>query len=98
VGYSRAAEICVTARRVAADEALRIGLATSVVPLDQLDSAVDELVAQVLRPAPGATRETLALIASAASGVSDTEQLALERAAQLRRLAELAALAGSPSA
>ncbi|GLZ33585.1 enoyl-CoA hydratase [Lentzea sp. NBRC 105346] len=94
VGYSRAAEICVTTRRVPADEALRIGLANSVVPVEELSSAVDALVDQVLKPLPGAVSETLALIASAASGVSDSEQLALERAAQLRRLQELAALAG----
>ncbi|WP_235921896.1 enoyl-CoA hydratase/isomerase family protein [Lentzea tibetensis] len=94
VGYSRAAEICVTTRRVPADEALRMGLANSVVPVSGLDDAVDELVAQVLKPMPGAVSETLALIASATSGVSDDEQLALERAAQMRRLTELAKLAG----
>lgn len=94
VGYSRAAEICVTTRRVPADEALRMGLANSVVPVSELSSAVDALVDQVLKPLPGAVSETLALIASAASGVSDEEQLALERAAQLRRLRELATLAG----
>jgi enoyl-CoA hydratase/carnithine racemase len=92
VGYSRAAELCVTARRVGADEALRIGLANSVVPVDGLSDAVEALVAQVLRPMPGAVRETLALIASAAGGASADEQLAFERGAQLRRLAELAAL------
>jgi enoyl-CoA hydratase/carnithine racemase len=93
VGYSRAAEICVTGRRVGAEEALRIGLANSVVPVDGLDAAVDELVAPVTRAMPGAVRETLALIAAAADGASVGEQLALEREAQLRRLAEFAALA-----
>jgi enoyl-CoA hydratase/carnithine racemase len=84
--------MCVTSRRVPAAEALRIGLANSVVPLDGLDAAVEALVAAVLKPLPGAVSETLALIASAASGVSYTDQLALERAAQLRRLQSFAAM------
>jgi enoyl-CoA hydratase/carnithine racemase len=94
VGYARAAEICVTGRRVGAEEALRIGLANSVVPVDGVDAAVDALVASVTRAMPGAVRETLALIAAAADGASVGEQLASEREAQLRRLAEFAALAG----
>jgi enoyl-CoA hydratase/carnithine racemase len=89
VGYARAVDICLTGRRVAADEALRIGLVNSVVAPDDLDSAVDELVAALLKPAAGATRETLALLASAAEAPTLDEQRAAERAAQLRRLAEL---------
>jgi hypothetical protein len=50
---------------------------------------VDELVAALLKPAAGATRETLALLASAAESPTIDEQRAAERAAQLRRLAEL---------
>nr|WP_223199367.1 enoyl-CoA hydratase/isomerase family protein [Solihabitans fulvus] len=92
VGYSRAAEICLTGRRVPADEALRIGLANRVVPVDGLDAAVDELVAGLLRPMPGAVRETLALLAHAADGPTAESQLAVERAAQVTRLHELAAL------
>ncbi|NGY59738.1 enoyl-CoA hydratase/isomerase family protein [Lentzea sp. NEAU-D13] len=92
VGYSRAAEMCVTSRRVPAEEALRIGLANSVAPLDGLDAAVDALVAAVMKPLPGAVSETLALMASAASGVPFADQLALERAAQLRRVRSFAAM------
>jgi enoyl-CoA hydratase/carnithine racemase len=92
VGYSRAVDICLTGRRVGADEALRIGLVNSVVEPADLDSAVDELVAQLLKPAAGATTETLALLASAADAPSLDDQRAAERAAQLRRLAELATL------
>jgi enoyl-CoA hydratase/carnithine racemase len=98
VGYSRAAEMCVTGRRVGAAEAVRIGLALSAVPVDGLDAAVEELVAGVLKPMPGAVRETLALVLAAAGGTSAGEQLALEREAQLRRLAEFAALAGKSQA
>lgn len=92
VGYARAVEICTTVRRVPAQEALAIGLATTVVPVDELDAAVDALAAQVLKHPAGAIRETLALLASAAAGPTPDEQLARERQAQLRRLQELSAL------
>ncbi len=95
VGYARAAEICLTGRRVPADEALRIGLANSVVEADRLDEAVGELVASLLRPMAGAVRETLALLAHAAEGPTQEEQLAAERAAQIRRLTELRAMLGA---
>ncbi|WP_199441925.1 enoyl-CoA hydratase/isomerase family protein [Umezawaea beigongshangensis] len=91
VGYSRAVDLCVTARRVPADEALGMGLANAVVAPDELDAAVDALVERVLAPVPGAVRETLAILAAAADGAGETEQLATERAAQVRRLAELSA-------
>jgi enoyl-CoA hydratase/carnithine racemase len=94
VGYPRAAEICLTGRRVPADEALRIGLVNAVVEPDQLDAAVTELVGALLKPPAGATRETLALLASAADGADLDQQRAAERAAQLRRLAELRQAAG----
>ncbi|WP_234995585.1 enoyl-CoA hydratase/isomerase family protein [Streptoalloteichus hindustanus] len=105
VGYARAAEICVTGRRVDAEEALRIGLANRVVPGEELDRAVDDLVADLLRPPAGAVRETLALLADAADradgvngvgggggGSALERQMAAERAAQARRLADLAAM------
>lgn len=89
VGYARAVDICLTGRRIGADEALRIGLVNSVVASDQLTAAVDELVAQLLKPPVGAVRETLALLAGAADAPTLDEQRGAERAAQIRRLTEL---------
>ncbi|GDY28954.1 enoyl-CoA hydratase/isomerase family protein [Gandjariella thermophila] len=91
VGYPRAVEICLTGRRVPADEALRIGLANAVVPAGELDAATDALVKQLLKAPAGAATETLALLASAASGPTLEAQLEAERAAQVRRIAALAA-------
>jgi enoyl-CoA hydratase/carnithine racemase len=91
VGPSRALEICVTGRRIAADEAERIGLATAVVPRDQLDGAVADLTAAVLAGPPGAVAEIKALIAGA-SGRTYEDQDRAEREAQTRRIRELAGL------
>jgi enoyl-CoA hydratase/carnithine racemase len=88
VGYARAMDICITGRRVKADEADRLGLATSVVPDDGLGQAVADLVAQILAARRDAVVEIKALLAGAASR-SFAEQEAAERAAQLRRIRDL---------
>jgi enoyl-CoA hydratase/carnithine racemase len=93
VGYSRALEICATARWISAEEAREIGLATAVVPRQELDETVDDLVAALTAPLYGAVSETKALLQSAA--VLDLEeQRRSEREAQVRRFRELAALMG----
>ena len=93
VGYSRALEICATARSVGAEEAREIGLATAVVPREELDGSVADLVAAVTAPLYGAVAETKDLLRTA--HVLDlTEQRRLEREAQVRRFRELAALMG----
>ncbi|WP_448638931.1 enoyl-CoA hydratase/isomerase family protein [Geodermatophilus sp. URMC 63] len=89
VGYSRAMEICLTGRAVGAAEALTTGLANAVVPAAGLDEAVAGLVAVLTAPPPGASRETAALVRSAVRNPPDVQDAA-ERAAQARRLAELA--------
>lgn len=91
VGYALAADICLTVRRVAADEALRIGLANRVVPNDQLDAAVEETVRGLLAVDRGASAETKALLQRAHPRTQD-EQQAAEREAQYRRLRTLAGL------
>jgi enoyl-CoA hydratase/carnithine racemase len=88
VGYSRAVEICLTGRRVGADEALATGLATKVVAADALDTAVAETVAALLAVHRDAAAETKALLLAAA-GRTQADQEAAERDAQYRRLREL---------
>jgi enoyl-CoA hydratase/carnithine racemase len=91
VGYARAADICLTVRRVDADEALRIGLASRVVPNDQLDAAVQDTVDALLAVDRNAAAETKALL-QRAHGRSQDDQQAAERQAQYRRLRALAGL------
>jgi len=93
VGYSRALELCATARAVGAGEAREIGLATLVVPREELQQSVDDLVAALTAPLYGAVSETKTLLQSAR--VLDLEeQRRLEREAQVRRFRELASLMG----
>jgi enoyl-CoA hydratase/carnithine racemase len=94
VGYARALEICVTARMVGAREAVDIGLATAAVPATELDATVDDLVAALTAPMPGAARGTKALLQGAAAHDLDTQRR-LEREAQVGRFRELAALLGA---
>jgi enoyl-CoA hydratase/carnithine racemase len=91
VGYARALEICVTGRRVGAEEALRLGLATSVVPVAGLDAAVSELTARILSASRDAVVEIKALLAGAAGRSYEAQQEA-ERQAQVRRIRDLAGM------
>lgn len=93
VGYSRALEICATARYVSAAEAMAIGLATVVVPAAELDGTVNDLVAALTAAPAGAVRETKALLLGATDRPLD-EQRRLEREAQVRRFRELAGTPG----
>jgi enoyl-CoA hydratase/carnithine racemase len=89
VGYARALEICATGRFVHAPEAERTGLANLVVPADELDGAVADLAAALLAAPRNAVVETKALLQGALSRTYE-EQCAAERAAQTRRLRDLA--------
>ncbi|WP_370418657.1 enoyl-CoA hydratase/isomerase family protein [Streptomyces sp. QH1-20] len=89
VGYARALEICATGRFVHADEAERTGLANLVVPAAELDAATQDLAAALLAAPRDAVVETKALLRDAAGRGYD-EQRTAERAAQARRLRDLA--------
>lgn len=88
VGYARALELCLTGRAVPADEAVHVGLATLAVETDQLAATVDDLVAALLAAPRGAATEAKALLLGASTRTA-AEQLAAERAAQLRCLRDL---------
>jgi enoyl-CoA hydratase/carnithine racemase len=90
VGYSRALEICATARRVGAAEADRLGLVNLVVPAGELAAATDDLVAALLGTVHGAVTATKALLLGARDRTYP-EQLLAERQAQLSRISALAA-------
>ena len=94
VGYARALEICVTGRWVEAAEAGELGLATIVVPPEELDATVADLVEAVTAAPHGAVTATKALLRTAA-GRGYHDQLAAERASQVRRLRALATAAGN---
>jgi enoyl-CoA hydratase/carnithine racemase len=89
VGYSRALEICATARQVSASEAAALGLATAVVPEAEVAEVTGELAAALLQTNTGAVRETKALLQSAMAEDLQTQRL-LERTAQVRRFRALA--------
>ncbi|MCC2279193.1 enoyl-CoA hydratase/isomerase family protein [Streptomyces sp. ET3-23] len=91
VGYARALEICATGRFVHAEEAERTGLANLVVPRDELDAAAADLAAALLAAPRDAVVETKALLRGAAGRTYDQQRVA-ERAAQARRLRDLAGL------
>jgi len=88
VGYSRALEICATGRWVAAAEAAASGLATIVVPVEELDAATRDLAAALLAAPAAAVRATKVLLRGAGRRTYD-EQRAAERAAQAGRLRDL---------
>ncbi|WP_455355819.1 enoyl-CoA hydratase/isomerase family protein [Streptomyces sp. SYSU K217416] len=92
VGYARALEICATGRFVHAAEAERIGLANLVVPVAELGAAVQDLTSALLAAPRDAVVETKALLREA-SGRTYEDQRTAERAAQARRLRDLAGIA-----
>lgn len=94
VGYSRALEICARGRFVEAEEAVRIGLAVAQVPMAEWDAYLDGFLAPIIAAMPGAVSELKHLLFGADTA---PDQLARERAAQIRRLAELASLFGGSS-
>jgi len=62
VGLSKAKELIFTARNISAEEALRIGLVSRVVPGDELMTAAMELAKEIARNAQIAVRQSKAAI------------------------------------
>jgi len=79
VGPACAAEILFSARRLDADQALRIGLVNRVVPVEELESAVRELAATIAGNAPLTVRACKAAIREARREPSTRDLDAVER-------------------
>lgn len=95
VGVPRALELCLTARTVLADEAARLGLAERVVPREDLDGAVRELVQALLAVNAEAAVATKRLLWQAPENTLE-QQAAAERREQVARLRALSALRPTP--
>ena len=98
VGYSRALELVVSGRRVGAEEAVRIGLALTAVPRDELEAAARGVAASCATALPGAIAATKRLLRDAmhpeGHSAAHDARMSAERAAQVGRIAEMVALLG----
>ena len=81
LGLPRALELCLTGRSMDAREAGQLGLAELVVPVAELDGAVDDLVAGLLTADADAARATKELLTQAQGHTLD-QQAAAERRSQ----------------
>ncbi|HNW01118.1 MAG TPA: enoyl-CoA hydratase-related protein, partial [Burkholderiaceae bacterium] len=68
VGKRQAQRLALTTTRIAAPEALSMGLVQQVVSLDALDATVDDTVKELLAGSPNAQREIKTLFAQLAVG------------------------------
>jgi enoyl-CoA hydratase/carnithine racemase len=85
VGLSRALELCLTARTVAASEASQYGLAELLVPVAELDAAVADLTAALLEIDADTAQATKRLLIQAGANTLE-QQAAAERSAQVTLL------------
>lgn len=74
IGPSKAKEILFTAKRYTADEALAMGLINQVVPVDELETAVDEVCARIAENAPLSIRASKLTIDELTKGRGDLDQ------------------------
>ncbi|WP_182874501.1 enoyl-CoA hydratase/isomerase family protein [Microbispora sp. H10670] len=88
VGVPRAIEMCLTARVVGAEEAVRLGLAEIAVPAGDLGQTTRDLAAALLATDHAAATATKRLL-RAAPGRTLEEQAAAERAEQVARIRAL---------
>jgi enoyl-CoA hydratase/carnithine racemase len=95
VGYSRALDICATARVVDGTEAAAIGLANVLTTADSLEDEVQAVVERFTAASHGAVAGTKLLALAASENDLDAQRL-LERRTQVGRLRDLASqLSGS---
>ncbi len=85
IGVHKAKELAFLAEVISAAEAERFGIVNRVVPADELDAAVDEIVARLLQMAPVALSQTKRLLDEAFSH-SFAEAVEAEAAAQVVNL------------
>ena len=72
IGRTRAAEVALTGRRISAQEAFDWGIANTLVEAEELDAAVDDLIARLLDKSPLAlSRAKAAIVASAEETLSN---------------------------
>ncbi len=90
VGYSRALDICATARVVDGEEAAAIGLANVLATADDLEDEVRAAVARFTAAPHGAVTGTKVLALAASENDLEAQRL-LERRTQVGRLRDLAA-------
>lgn len=90
VGLREARRLALTASRIAADEAQRIGLVQRVVPASALDAAVDTLVTDLLACGPAAQAEIKQLYARLAPGpvTAEVRELTAQTIARVRTTPE----------
>ncbi|MEV0622152.1 enoyl-CoA hydratase/isomerase family protein [Nonomuraea sp. NPDC050404] len=88
VGLAKAIDICLTARTVHADEAMRIGLAEQVVAGGDLEQAVRDKVAQLLSTNRDAAAATKRLLQGAPGRTLEEQSVAegMEQAARIKAL------------
>jgi methylglutaconyl-CoA hydratase len=85
IGESAARELFLTGERIEAVRAMEIGLLRAAVPEAELDAAVAERVAELLKAGPRAIAEAKALIREVAwRRVEDVQRFTVERIAEIR--------------
>jgi methylglutaconyl-CoA hydratase len=86
VGKRQARRLALTTTRIGAAEALAIGLVQQVVPLAQLDAAVDAVVKDLLQGGPNAQREIKLLFAQLSVGpiTPEVRELTAQTIARVR--------------
>lgn len=93
VGYPAALEMCLSGRKIDANEAVSRGIALTSVAVSDLDAVVLGLAESFLTALPEAMVETKRLLRDASRRTRD-EQCVQERLAQRRRITHLSSLMG----